>query len=108
MKHEGTLQAHGKSRYVLQGFNDKPNVLTYAPTVQRAPQRLLMSITGCDRDAELFVRDVTQEYVQADDNLKRNIYITSPKFFNFSPLILFKVVRPLYGVTEAGIYWFKI
>ncbi|EED13532.1 hypothetical protein TSTA_097880 [Talaromyces stipitatus ATCC 10500] len=71
-----------KSRLVIQGYNDagKAGILTQALTIQRASQRLLISLipTLLSMDMVVEIRDITQAYTQA-----------KTKF-----------------IPEAGVHWF--
>ncbi|KAI0991789.1 hypothetical protein K3495_g16398, partial [Podosphaera aphanis] len=108
VKLAGTPQAFEKSRLVVQGYNDadKSKVLTQSPTIQRSSQRLLLSI-AVTRDLSIFTRDITQAYIQSTTSLARNIFVTPPKELNQPRNILLKVLKPLYGIAEAGTHWFK-
>ena len=49
IKNAGQPNAYEKSRLVVQGYNDKDHgLMTYAPTTQRASQRLLLAILAVD------------------------------------------------------------
>lgn len=106
VKHECTPDAYEKSRLVVQGFNDKSGVLTHAPSVQRASQRVQMSLCASDLDIEIFVRDVSQAYVQSSTKISRPIFVKSPSILGSPPDILFRVNCPLYGIPEARNHWF--
>lgn len=102
IKNEGPSDAFEKSRLIVQGFNDKSEVLTHSPTVQRASQPLQFAVHACDSNLNIILGDVDQAYTQAKDVLQRPIFINPP-----AQLVFFKVMRPLYGILEAGIYRFK-
>jgi hypothetical protein len=57
-------------------------------------------------DINLFLRDVTQAYVQSTTFLNRQILAHLPKELKaqFPPKIIMVVRKPLYGVLEAGTY----
>jgi hypothetical protein len=80
IKHLGTDKAFEKSRLVIQAYNNrgKDLVLTQSPTIQQA------------KGMSLYLRDISQAYVQSNTYLSRDIFI-----------------RPLYGVPEAGNHWFN-
>ena len=72
IKNAGKPTAYKKSRFVVQAFNDKKHgLMTYAPTVQRASQRLLLAIAALDEAPVVFSRDVSQAYTQSKTKLER-------------------------------------
>lgn len=64
LKEEGTPEVFEKSPLVVQGLNDNAGLLTHAMTAQRPSQRPLMDLCAYDADLTLFIRDVSQAYVQ--------------------------------------------
>lgn len=107
VKHEGTPDAYEKSRLVVQAFNDTSHgLLTYAPTVQRASQRLLLAICALDSKLKLFTRDVSQAYTQSSTPINRKIYVRPPAVLRYPSNILLHIIKPLYGIPEAGTHWF--
>lgn len=114
IKHKGTDRAYEKSRLVVQAFNDadKTAVLTQSPTIQRASQRLLLCIAAVTaKSANLHLRDISQAYVQSQTKLNRDFYIKPPPelkdILGLDDDSVLKVVKPLYGVPEAGNHWYK-
>jgi hypothetical protein len=109
-----TTKPYEKSRLVVQGFGDdgKKDILTQAPTIQRMSQRLMFAlgpslIASYGLWGEL--RDITQAYIQSSQPLKRYILARLPKELqnDYPKGTLLQVVRPLYGLAEAGAYWFN-
>ena len=101
-----------KSRLVIQGFgdNEKETLLTQAPTIQRASQRLILALAPTlfnSADASLSLRDITMAYTQADTNLNRTILSQLPDEIRHlhPPNTIMVVVKPLYGIAEAGTHW---
>ena len=115
IKNPGTDKAFEKSRLVVQAYNDpeKDLVLTQSPTIQRASQRLILCITAMLQtdDIRLYLRDISQAYVQSATKLNRDFYIRAPfelaTALSVSKGTILKVVRPLYGIPESGNHWFK-
>ena len=108
VKNIGTATAFEKSRLVAQAYNDdgKDMVLTQAPTIQRMSQRLILTlcvITGYN----LFLRDIAQAYVQSTTSLNREFYLRPPKELGLQEGFVLKVIKPLYGVPEAGAHWYN-
>ncbi|KAI0996097.1 hypothetical protein K3495_g12084, partial [Podosphaera aphanis] len=115
IKGKETPKPFEKSRLVVQAYRDegKSFVLTQSPTIQRASQRLifcfaisLILIYG----HTLFLRDIQQAYTQSETNLIRDIYCwPSPEIIeamNLPSNTLMHIVKPLYGIPEAGNHWF--
>ena len=108
VKNAGTLQAYEKSRFVVQAYNDRDHgLLTHAPTVHRASQRLCVALCAQDPSFRLFSRDVSQAYLQSETTIQRPIYVRPPPEIGLPEGRLFRVARPLYGIPEAGMHWFS-
>ena len=115
VKNKGTDKAFEKSRLVVQAYNDqeKDIVLTQSPTIQRVSQRLILCIAAmlADDEKHLFLRDISQAYVQSTTKLNRDFFISAPieltTRLGITKGSILKVVKPLYGVPEAGNHWFK-
>lgn len=108
-----TTQPYEKSRLVVQGYNDagKKVVLTQSPTIQRASQRVIMTLAPSliARGMTLWLRDITQAYTQSDDQLQRTIIADLPIQLKdaYPAGTVMVVVKPLYGIAEAGAYWWS-
>ncbi len=54
----------------------------------------------------LYLRDISQAYVQSTTMLNRDFYVNPPrelaKQLDLTDDLVLKVVKPLYGVPEAG------
>lgn len=106
-----TTQPYEKSRLVIQGYADKGKdvILTQSPTIQRASQRLILALApSLLRDGYcLWIRDITQAYVQSDTRLNRMIIAHLPKQIRhlYPERTIMEVVKPLYGIAEAGTHW---
>lgn len=110
VKNRGQETAFEKSRLVIQAYNDagKVEVLTQSPTIQRASQRLILAIMPTfSKILQLYLRDISQAYVQSRSTLNRTFYAQPPKEMklDLGDWIL-KVLKPLYGIPEAGNHWF--
>ena len=97
-----------KLRLVVQAHHDqgKKDVLTQSPTIQRVSQRLILCLAMVFDNRDLYLRDISQAYVQSSTNLARRFYIKPPKEVDLGGNVL-KVLRPLYGVPEAGTHWYN-
>jgi hypothetical protein len=111
IKHPGTEKAFEKSRLVVQAYNDhgKGLVLTQSPTIQRMSQRLILALTPTLRakGINLYLRDISQAYVQSTTELNRQFFIYPPPELEMPEGSILKVIKPLYGVPEAGNHWFN-
>lgn len=77
IRHVGTPQAKFKSQFIVHAFqDDAQGLLTYAPTVQRLSQRIILHVAAEDlENLIIFLRDTVQAYTQATATLRRIIYI---------------------------------
>lgn len=75
-------------------------------------QRLILCLAALGlEDCKLYIRDITQAYVQSLTELNRNFYVKPPQevidYYGIDNNSVLKVTKPLYGVPEAGNHWFK-
>jgi hypothetical protein len=112
VKHKGTDQAFEKSRLVVQAYNDqgKELILTQSPTIQRVSQRLILALAPT-LNCSVYVRDISQAYVQSTTHLNRDFYVRPPpeidNILHLEKGTILKVIKPLYGIPEAGNHWFR-
>jgi len=61
--------------------------------------------------AQLYLRDISQAYVQSTTTLNREFYVRPltelSRQLRINDNSILRVVKPLYGVPEAGNHWFK-
>ena len=108
VKEAGTPHAYEKSRFVVQGFNDRDHgLLTHAPTVHRASQRICLALCAQDPSFRLFSRDISQAYLQSKTAIQRDIFVRPPVEMDLPAGKLLRVDRALYGIAEAGMHWFE-
>lgn len=112
IKNLGTDKAFEKSRLVIQAYNDqgKSLVLTQSPTIQRVSQRIILALAPSlqsERAAKLYLRDISQAYTQSNTSLSRIIIIRAPTELGLPRGTFLRVIKPLYGVPEAGNHWFN-
>ncbi len=107
VKNSDTEKAFEKFRLMIQTFNDQNKilVLTQSSIIQRVSQRLIICLVVSLSQMKLYLRDITQIYVQFRFNLNRDFYVQS-----FSELIrlmrifndcILKVIKSLYDVSKA-------
>jgi hypothetical protein len=101
IKHSDISQAYEKSRLVIQAYNDheKTLVLTQAFTIQRMSQRIILASTS--ENHHLYLRDITQAYIQSKSSLNRMFFIRPPLDLNLSDDAILRVIKSLYDVSEA-------
>jgi hypothetical protein len=111
IKGKDTAAPYEKSRLVIRGYNDegKAFILTQSPTIQRASQRLMIAIAPSllQRGIILWIRDITQAYVQSQTSLQRTILARIPEQLRdrYPEGTVMSVIKPLYGIPEAGTHW---
>ena len=96
-KNAGTPDVFEKSRFVSKNYNDDSGFMTYAPTVMRASQRLLLSMGSSDKKTKAKFRDVDQAFTQAKTRIQRPIFIRPPPILGYPPDFFLRVELPLYG-----------
>ena len=107
-----TEKPYEKSRLVIQGYKDKAKetILTQSPTIQRASQRLLLALAPSlmKMGMTLTLRDITQAYPQAQTDLFRVVLADLPAELKqkYPENTIIRVIKPLYGIAEAGVHWF--
>ena len=110
LKGVGTADERPKARYVAQGHNDKakPFVVHNPATLRQRSTRVLESTSAVQR-FRLFAHDINQAYLQSQDLLARSLYLEPRKedrhLFFIADDEMLLLVRPLYGVCDAGDYW---
>ena len=107
-----TMIPYEKSRLVIQGYNDvgKTEILTQSPTIQRCSQRLMIALAPSlmKMGMRVLLRDITQAYPQSQTDLARTILADLPRETRtkYPEGTIIRVIRPLYGIAEAGVHWF--
>ena len=86
----------------------KKEILTQSPTIQRASQRILFGLAPslCSNGMNICLRDISQAYTQSSTHLSREVFIKPPGELSLLNNIMLKIIRPLYGLAEAGTHWF--
>ena len=98
-----------KARVCVRGFQEKTNHRRDSPTASKVSQRLFLS-KAVELEWKVHSLDVSAAFLQGDF-LDRTVYVIPPKeFIPTRPLrqeaILWKLVRPLYGLTDASRKWY--
>ncbi len=107
IKHFDIDKAFEKSRLVVQTFNDqnKDLMLTQSFTIQRISQRLIVCLIVVFSKMNLYLRDITQTYVQSVTSLNRDFFVRSSveliKHLDIDTNSILKIIKSLYDVLEA-------
>jgi hypothetical protein len=106
IKHLDIDKAFEKSRLVVQTFNDqnKNLMLTQSSTIQRISQRLIVCLIVVFSKMNLYLRDITQTYVQSVTSLNRDFFVRSSvkliKHLDIASNSILKMIKSLYDVLE--------
>ena len=105
IKNPRTSAAFEKSRLMVQAFNDrgKEMVIIQSLTIQRMNQRLILVLAAIIGH-ELYFWDIFQAYVQSAISLTREFYIRSSVELGLKLDHVLKMIKSLYGVSEAGVH----
>jgi hypothetical protein len=103
IKHSDIADVYEKSRLMIQIYNDhdKTLMLTQSFIIQRMSQRIILALTACISDCQLYLRDITQTYVQSKILLNRQFFIRSLFQLDLSKRSILKVIKSLYEVLET-------
>lgn len=114
IKGKGTNSLYEKTRMVIAawGDQDKNEILTQSPTLQRASQRLIAAIAPSlfmfkNRKIGIWLRDISQAYTQSTSLLNRLICARIPKELrdSYPEGTIMVILKPLYGIPESGTHW---
>ncbi len=104
IKHSSTSNAYEKFRLMIQAYNDQDKTLTFTQffTIQRMSQRIILALTACIiAHCHLYLRNITQAYVQLKTFFNREFFIRSFFELNLSKDSILRVVKFLYNVLET-------
>lgn len=110
LKHVGTPEEKGKSRYVVQGNKDKakPFVVHNLSTLRQRSTKIIVS-TSAVLGFRIFSHDVNQSYLQSKDKLSRPVYLNPRQedraILGVADDEVLHILKPLYGLCDAGDYW---
>jgi hypothetical protein len=108
IKHFDIDKAFEKSRLVMQTFNDqnKNLVLTQSSIIQRINQRLIVCLIVVFSNVNLYLRNITQTYVQSITSLNRDFFVRSfvelIKHLDIVSNSILKMIKSLYDVLKVN------
>ena len=70
-------------------------------------QRVFLSIAASEPKKKVYLRDIIQAYIQSLENIGRKIYFEPVPEMGLPKSVVLKAVKPLYGIPESGLLWFK-
>ncbi len=92
---------------MIRGHRDnmKNSLVHGAQTLKASSARLLLALAS-ELDFEVWSSDLKLAYLQSTEHLLRSVFIknTAPEF-ELEPSECFELLRPLYGLIEAGDLW---
>jgi len=110
IKQPNTPTEVAKARYVAQGCGDrdKPFIVHNLSMLRQSSTKVILS-TSAVFGWRLFSHDINQAYLQIKDAMARDLYVKvrprDAKSFGLHENELLRMLKPLYGVPEAGDYW---
>ena len=106
-KHKSMTDTY-KARLVVRGDQEFPKALpedTYSATPAAAEIRILYSIATQLR-RPVHSCDITQAFVQSNDLPPRStLYVHPPHGYNTTQNVVWKLIKPLYGLSIAPKAW---
>ena len=98
-----------KARLCVRGFQEKAELRRDSPTASKISQRLFLA-KAIEKEWTACSLDVSAAFLQGD-RIDRTVYVIPPKEFvpsrpNRQEPILWKLTRPLYGLTDASRKWY--
>ena len=70
-------------------------------------QRLILALAVCMQQYDLYLRDISQTYVQSTTYLNNEFFVRQPQELGLQSDSILKTIKPLYRVSEAGNHWFN-
>ena len=96
-----------KARFVIVGHGDslKHYLVHRTQTLEVFYARLLIAL-ALAHNFDVWSSDVKLEYLQSAEPLTRRVFINNPApEFQLDPDKCFELLKPLYGISDAGDFW---
>jgi hypothetical protein len=106
IKHFDIDKTFEKSRLVMQTFNDQNKILVLIQSsiIQRINQRLIVCLIVVFSKMNLYLKNITQAYVQSITSLNRDFFVRSSveliKRLDIASNSILKMIKSLYDVLE--------
>ena len=94
-----------KARLVAKGYQETVNLESYSPTVEKTSLRIFLTLTAVFgwKGESL---DVKSAFLQSH-NLQRTVYLKPPKEYCESNNHVWKIFKPIYGLNDSALNWYK-
>jgi Reverse transcriptase (RNA-dependent DNA polymerase) len=95
-----------KARFVCQGHRDKERFFSVhnATTIRQPSMRLIACVAGMF-GFRIWSDDVSPAFLQSQEQMGRRVFVRPPKEFGLSDGSLLELLKPLYGLPDAGDLW---
>ena len=96
-----------KARLVAKGFQDPDNAILVkdAPTCAKENFRVILTLISSRKHWKVGIIDVKTAFLQGN-RLKREVYVRPPEEFR-QEHILWKLLKPVYGLSDAPRLWYE-
>jgi hypothetical protein len=103
---DGEIEKH-KARVVAKGFTQIEGLdydETFAPVVKFTSIRILLAITT-HNNLEIHQIDIKTAFLNGE--LKEEIYLKPPLGANINKALVWRLLKPLYGLKQARRQWYQ-
>lgn len=108
LKNVGAPIEMPKARLVAQRHTDaeKRIIIHDSATLKHSSAADHSKLSGNDKRSFNTVTGRKPMYIQSNEPLKRPIYLEPPKVLMLPDDVLWKLIKPLYGICNSFEYWF--